>query len=65
FIHRVGIVFVLAVALGMAVSLATARAAEGKDLIRTDDISYSTSSVFNVGALGVVAILVALYAIFW
>ena len=37
----------------------------GSDLIRTDDIDYSTSAGFNVAALGVVAILVALYAVFW
>ncbi|MCD9027264.1 sodium/solute symporter [Luteimonas sp. BDR2-5] len=64
FIHRVGIVFLLALALGVVVSLLT-RPAEGKDFIRTDDVRYATSPVFNVGALGVVAIFVALYAIFW
>ncbi|KAF1700796.1 sodium/sugar symporter [Pseudoxanthomonas suwonensis] len=65
FIDRVGLVFLLALALAVAVSLATAPQREGSDLIRTDDIDYSTTAAFNIGALGVVAILVALYAVFW
>src|SRR5690606_20887582 len=63
FIDRVGLVFLLALALAVAVSLATAPQREGSDLIRTDDIDYSTTAAFNIGALGVVAILVALYAV--
>ncbi|WP_058835824.1 sodium/sugar symporter [Luteimonas abyssi] len=65
FIHRVGIVFLLAVALGVVVSLLTARPAPDRDQIRTDDVDYRTTSVFNVGSIGVVMVLVALYAIFW
>ena len=64
FIDRVGLVFLLALALGMVVSLATRRA-EGKDFIRTDDVSYRTDGTFNAGAIAVTAILVALYAVFW
>ena len=65
FIDRVGLVFLLALALAWGVSLATRPQQAGSDLIRTDDIDYSTSAGFNVAALGVVAILVALYAVFW
>jgi len=65
FIDRVGLVFLLALALAVAVSLLGRPQAAGSDLIRTDDVDYSTSAGFNVGALGVVAILVALYALFW
>lgn len=64
FIHRVGIVFVLAMILGIVVSLMTAPA-QGKDFIRTDDVGYRTSASFNAGAFGVVAVLIALYAAFW
>ncbi len=64
FIHRVGIVFVLAMLLGVVVSLLTSHAHE-KDFIRTDDVGFRTSASFNVGAFGVVAVLVALYAAFW
>ncbi|KAF1693595.1 sodium/sugar symporter [Pseudoxanthomonas koreensis] len=65
FIDRVGLVFLLALALAWGVSLATRPPQAGSDLIRTDDVDYSTSAGFNVAALGVVAILVALYAVFW
>jgi SSS family solute:Na+ symporter len=64
FIHRVGIVFLIALALQVVVSLAT-RARTENDTIRVDDVSYATGASFNLGALAVVAITVALYAIFW
>ena len=64
FIDRVGLVFVLSLLLAIGVSLATP-AAPGRDLIRTDDVDYVTHVSFNMGALGVVAILVALYTSFW
>ncbi len=64
FIDRVGLVFLLALALAVVVSLATKRA-DGKDFIRTDDVDYSTSAAFNIGAVAVLAILAALYTLFW
>ncbi len=64
FIDRVGLVFLLALALGVVVSLARPQV-QGSDLIRTDDVVYKTSTGFNVGAFGVIVILVALYAAFW
>ena len=64
FMDRVGIVFLAALVLAVVVSLATARA-EGKDFIRTDDVDYRTPGVFNIGAVGVIVILIALYTIFW
>jgi solute:Na+ symporter, SSS family len=39
--------------------------AQEKNLIPTDDIHFGTSALFNVGALAVVAILVALCVTFW
>ena len=57
--------FLLALALAVAAALATKPQQAGSDLIRTDDVDYSTSAGFNVAAIGVVAILAALYAIFW
>jgi SSS family solute:Na+ symporter len=65
FIDRVGLVFLLALALAVIVSLATRPQQAGSDLIRTDDIDYSTSAGFNFAALGVIAILAALYTVFW
>ncbi|MGS1077363.1 sodium/sugar symporter [Pseudoxanthomonas beigongshangi] len=64
FMDRVGIVFLAALVLAVVVSLATPRA-EGKDFIRTDDVEYRTPAVFNIGAVGVIIILFALYTIFW
>ena len=64
FIDRVGLVFLLALALAVVISLLTPKA-PGSDLIRTDDVGYATTTSFNVASLGVVAILVALYATFW
>ncbi|PKL99581.1 MAG: sodium transporter, partial [Gammaproteobacteria bacterium HGW-Gammaproteobacteria-6] len=64
FIDRVGIVFLLALALAVIVSLLTPNA-PGKDFIRTDDVAYGTTLGFNMGSLGVLAILIALYAAFW
>ena len=64
FMDRVGLVFLLALALAVIVSL-TLRASADPNRIRTDDVRYATSGSFNVGAVGVIAILVALYAAFW
>lgn len=64
FMDRVGLVFLLALALAVAVSRMT-RARGDANRIRTDDVAYGTSGAFNAGAVGVVAILVALYATFW
>lgn len=63
FIDRVGLVFLLA--LAVIVSLITPRQREGSDLIRVDDVSCRTPLGFNIGAFGVVAILVALYTFYW
>ncbi len=64
FIDRVGLVFLLALALAVVVSLLTP-AAPQKDIINTRDVDYSTGAVFNLGAVAVSAILIALYAVFW
>ena len=64
FIDRVGIVFVISLALAVIVSMLGKPSPE-KDFIRTDDVGYATSTSFNVASVGVIAILVALYATFW
>lgn len=64
FIDRMGLTFILSLGLAIAVSLLTPNPL-GKDFIRTDDVSYRTGTGFNIGAFGVVAILIALYAAFW
>jgi SSS family solute:Na+ symporter len=64
FINRMGVVFVVSALLCVVVSLAT-RARSETDTISTDNVRYRTSASFNIGALGVVLILVALYATWW
>ena len=64
FIHRVGIVFLLALALAVIVSM-LGKSSPEKDFIRTNDVSYATSAGFNIASMGVIAILIALYAAFW
>ncbi|HEX8839037.1 MAG TPA: sodium/sugar symporter [Sphingomicrobium sp.] len=64
FMNRMGIVFLVSLALAVIVSLATPQR-PGTDTIYTGEVRYKTSAGFNVGALGVVLILVALYATWW
>jgi SSS family solute:Na+ symporter len=64
FMDRMAVVFVLALAMGVAFSLATP-ATGAADLVQTDDVTYGTPPSFNIGSLGVIAILTALYAVWW
>ena len=62
---RMGLVFLLALALAVAVSLLRPAPARESNRIETYDVSYRTTSGFNVGAIGVVLVLVGLYAAWW
>ncbi len=64
FIDRVGLVFLLALVLAVVISL-WKPARTGQDLIRTDDVRYATPMSFNIGGTAVIAILIALYTVFW
>jgi len=64
FINRMGVVFLVSLLLAVIVSLATPQRAAA-DTIETAGVRYRTSAGFNVGALGVVLILIALYATWW
>jgi SSS family solute:Na+ symporter len=64
FINRMGVVFLVSLVLAVIVSLST-RARPGTDTIDTANVRYKTSAGFNIGALAVVLILVALYATWW
>jgi solute:Na+ symporter, SSS family len=65
FMNRMGLVFLIALGLAVAVSLLRpAKVAEVNHIV-TGDVSYRTSPIFNIAALGVVLILVALYATWW
>lgn len=64
FMDRMGVVFLATLALGVVVSLVRPQAAAANHVV-TDDVDYATAASFNVAAVGVVAILVALYATWW
>lgn len=64
FMNRMSVVFVLALLVAIVVSLATP-AAERANRIATRDVSYRTTTGFNVGAIGVVLILCVLYFVWW
>jgi SSS family solute:Na+ symporter len=64
FMNRMGVVFIVSLALAVIVSLATPQRS-GADTIDTAEVRYKTSAGFNIGALGVVLILIALYATWW
>jgi SSS family solute:Na+ symporter len=64
FMNRMGLVFLLALVIAVVTSLATPASA-ASNRIATLDVSYRTSTGFNVGAIGVVLILSALYFVWW
>src|SRR3954467_8070101 len=64
FMDRMGVVFLISLALAVIVSLVTP-SRPGADTIDTKAVRYATRTGFNVGALGVILILVALYGTYW
>jgi SSS family solute:Na+ symporter len=64
FINRMGVVFLVSLVLAVVVSLATPQRPD-VDTIDTSNVRYKTSTGFNAGALGVILILIALYATWW
>ena len=64
FMDRMGVVFLIALALAVVVSLVTPAKA-GADTIETGDVTYATKAGFNIGATAVCLVLVALYATWW
>jgi SSS family solute:Na+ symporter len=64
FMNRMGLVFVVSLVLAVIVSLTTPQR-PGNDTIDTSNVRYRTSGGFNIGALAVVLILIALYATWW
>ncbi len=64
FMDRVGLVFVLALLLAVAVSFMGPPQPE-ENFIERRGLTFRTSASFNAAALGVCAILIALYAVWW
>jgi SSS family solute:Na+ symporter len=64
FMDRMGVVFLISLALAVVISLVT-KPRPGADTIDTSNVRYATRTGFNIGALGVILILIALYATYW
>ena len=64
FLDRMMIVFLISLALAVVISLARPAGREA-NRIRMDDVDFRTSPGFNIGGVGVILILIALYATYW
>ncbi|WP_417458589.1 sodium/sugar symporter [Kordiimonas sp.] len=64
FIDRVGLVFVLCFLLAIAVSLFSQKSHRGTDM-KNGEVSYSTTSFFNLASAVIVIILFVLYTVWW
>ena len=64
FMNRVGLVFLIALALAGAVSLLRPAPASALK-VQLDGISFRTSAAFNLAGVGVIAFLILVYAIWW
>jgi solute:Na+ symporter, SSS family len=64
FMNRVGLVFLLSLGAAIIVSLASP-VQRAKNTITLQGVDYSTSGVFNIASVGVIVILIALYATWW
>jgi SSS family solute:Na+ symporter len=64
FMNRMGLVFLISLLLAVLVSLARpAEAASNR--ITMEEVDFRTPRVFNIGGVGVILILIALYATWW
>jgi SSS family solute:Na+ symporter len=64
FMNRMLFVFLVSLALAMIVSLAFPARRE-KNVVTMEGVSFRTPAVFNIAGLGVILILIALYATWW
>lgn len=64
FMNRIGVVFLLSLAAAIVVSLAVPEQ-RAVNQITLQGVDYRTSQVFNIAGLGVIVILIGLYATWW
>jgi len=64
FMNRVGVVFLLALAAAVIVALVAPQKKE-VNVVSLEGVSYKTTKGFNIAGLGVILILIALYAVWW
>ncbi|WP_260599903.1 sodium/sugar symporter [Sphingomonas endolithica] len=64
FMDRMGIVFLVSLALAVGISLLV-NARANANRITMEGVKFKTTTGFNIGAVGVALILIALYATWW
>ena len=64
FMDRVGLVFLLCLALCYVVSI-MGKAPQEDNSVNLNEVSFATGKPFNIAAIGVILILTALYATWW
>jgi SSS family solute:Na+ symporter len=64
FMNRVGVVFLLSLAGAVLVSLVAPQKTP-VSVVTLEGVSYKTSTGFNIAGVGVILILIALYATWW
>jgi SSS family solute:Na+ symporter len=64
FMNRMLFVFFVSLALAVIVSL-IAPARKEKNVVTMEGVSFATPAVFNIAGIGVILILIALYATWW
>jgi SSS family solute:Na+ symporter len=64
FMDRIGIVFLMCLALTYVVSLQES-APKNDHSVSWDDVNFATTTGFNIAGIGCVLILIGLYATWW
>lgn len=64
FMDRMGLVFLISLALAVVVSLLV-RGRGDANRVRMEGVSFATPTTFNVAGIGVILVLIALYATWW
>ncbi len=64
FLNRMSLVFLLSLALAVVLSLLVKSRADA-NRVTVQGIDFRTTTGFNVASLGIVLILIALYATWW
>lgn len=65
FMDRVGLVFLLCVAIAVIITLLQSKGEDNPKAVHLDGISFRTSTGFNVATVAVIVVLVALYTTWW
>lgn len=64
FMNRMGLVFLISLALAVVISLALPGRGDA-NRVKMEGVSFGTTPIFNIAGIGVILILIALYATWW